>query len=118
MQYAEKSTIVDAPIAASYELWKRVEEWPRFLKAIREVRRIDDTCFSWKAERAGMECEAIAEITLLIPERRIAWRTISGARNSGLVVFGEEPGGKTRISFQMRYEPDAGWQNPQVVAER
>lgn len=118
MQYIEKSAVVDAPIAASYRLWKRVEEWPNFLKAIREVRRIDEKCFSLKSLRDGTEYESIAEITLAIPERRMAWRTISGEQNSGVIVFDNEPDGKTRVTFQMQYEAGAGWQTPQAMADR
>ena len=118
MQYVEKSTIVDAPIAASYRLWTRVEEWPTFLKAIREVRRIDEKCFLLKSKRGGTEYESIAEITLVIPERRMAWRTISGVQNSGVIVFDNEPGGKTRVTFQMQYEVGAGWQSPKAMSDR
>ena len=118
MQYAEKSTVVDASVAASFRLWKRVEEWPTFLKAIRAVRRIDEKCFSLKSQRGGTEYESIAEISLVIPERRMAWRTISGVENSGVIVFEHEPSGKTRVTFQMQYETGAGRQSPKAMSDR
>lgn len=118
MQYVEKFAIVDAPAAASYSLWRAVEEWPRFLKAIREVRRINDRCFKVLSQRDDASFESTVEVTLLIPQRRMAWRTISGDQNSGVIIFDDEEGGKSRVTFQMQYEAGAEWQNPKAMSDR
>jgi len=118
MEDVEKSITVNAPVARAYELWTHIEEFPKFIKVLREVRKIDEKTFYWKVDRDGQEYEAVAEVTLQIPERRMAWRTISGVENSGVVCF--EPAGenKTKVSFKMKYVSDAGWRNPEVLSER
>jgi uncharacterized membrane protein len=118
MDDVEQSIIVNAPASKAYELWTQVENYPKFMKVLREVRRIDEKTFYWKVERNGKEYEATAEVTLQIPGRRIAWRNTSGAENSGVVCFQPEGENQTRISLKMKYVPDAGWQSPAVLSER
>ena len=112
------SILVDAPVHRVYEHWTRVEEFPKFMNAVREVRRTEGSRFYWRVERGGREYESILEIVLQIPERRIAWRTISGAESAGVVGFDPLPGDKTLVSFKMKYTPDAGWSNSAALLNR
>jgi uncharacterized membrane protein len=112
------SILVDAPVERVYEQWKRVEEFPKFMNAVREVRRIDGDRFYWRVERGSREYESIQQIVLQIPERRIAWRTISGAESAGVVGFDPLPGRQTLVSFKMKYSPDAGWSNSAALLAR
>jgi len=118
MEDVEKSIVVNVPVARAYEMWTRIEEFPKFMKVLREVRRIDEKTFYWKVDRDGQEYEAMAEVTLQIPQRRIAWRNISGAENSGVVCFQAEEGNKTKVSLKMKFVADAGWRDTGVLSER
>jgi uncharacterized membrane protein len=118
MESIERSTTVAAPIAEAFEPWLNVERWPMFLKAIREVRRIDEKQFRMSLERGGQEYESVAEITLVIPERRIAWRSVSGAASAGVVSFESLPDGSTQVNLKMQYQADSGWHHPDALAER
>jgi uncharacterized membrane protein len=118
MESIERSISVSVPIAQAFEPWVNVEEWPKFLKAIREVRRIDEKQFKMRIERGGQDHESVAEISLVIPERRIAWRNVSGAADSGVVCFEELPDGTTQVNLKMQYDVDAGWHHPDALAER
>jgi uncharacterized membrane protein len=55
---------------------------------------------------AGKEKEWDAEITEQIPDERIAWRSISGVKNAGVVTFHRLSETQTRVTLQMDYEPD------------
>jgi len=44
---AQQFVVVKAPIARVYEQWSRIEDLPKFITAIRNVRRIDDAHFSY-----------------------------------------------------------------------
>jgi uncharacterized membrane protein len=118
MESIERSVIVTAPIAQAFEPWSNVEAWPIFLKAIREVRRIDDRQFKMRIERGGQEFESVAEISLVIPERRVAWRNVSESAGSGLVCFEALPDGTTQVNLKMQYDADSGWYHPDALAER
>jgi uncharacterized membrane protein len=114
----EASILVEAPVLKIYEQWSRVEEFPKFMKAVREVRRVEEDRFYWRVERGGKEYESISQIILRIPERRIAWRTCSGAESSGVVALDPMPGNKTMVTFKMKYAPGAGWDDPLDLRKR
>ena len=118
MESVEESIIVHAPIGKVYEQWTRIEDFPKFMPAVREMRRIDENHFFWRVKRGDREYEAMFEVVLRIPERRIAWRTISGCESSGVVSFMRELGNQTRVTFKMKYVPHAGWASPAALLAR
>ena len=118
MEEVERSIIVDAPIAAVYAEWTRIEEFPRFMKSLREVVRTGENQFTWKGERDGKEFQSVAEVTLQIPGKRLAWRNDRESENSGVVCFERQPDGKTMINFKVAYTQDSGWQEPSVLEKR
>lgn len=54
----------------------------------------------------GKEKDFIAEITEQLPDKRIAWRSRSGASHVGVVTFHALNDWQTRIMIQMEYEPE------------
>ena len=106
MDVIEKSIEVDVPIAAAYNQWTQFEEFPKFMEGVKEVRQLDDQRLHWKAQIAGKEKEWDAEIVQQIPDQVISWRSRSGASNAGEVRFDKAPGGKTRITLVLSYEPE------------
>ena len=112
------SIIVAAPAADVYSHWVHVEEFPEFMGSVHEVRRLEGDRFYLRVERGGREYESISQIVLLIPNRRMAWRTVSGAESSGVVGFDPVAGNKTLVSFKMKYVPDAGWEDSAELFER
>ena len=101
----ENSIEVNVPVSVAYNQWTQFEEFPKFMKGVREVRQIDDTHLHWRAEIAGKEEEWDAEITEQVPDQRIAWRSTSGAKNSGVVSFYGISDSKTRVVLKMDYGP-------------
>ena len=101
----EDSIEVNVPVSTAYNQWTQFEEFPQFMKGVREVRQIDDTHLHWRAEIGGKEEEWDAEITEQIPDQRIAWRSTGGARNSGVVSFYSINDSKTRVVLKMEYGP-------------
>jgi uncharacterized membrane protein len=99
---AQQFVVVKAPIACVYEQWSRIEELPRFITSIREVRRIDDTHFSYVWHPNGEDQQGIFHIVLQIPGRRIAWRTISNGFMSGVVSFEPRSEQETEVILKIR----------------
>jgi uncharacterized membrane protein len=98
----QQFVVVKAPIARVYEQWSRIEDLPRFITAIREVRRIDDTHFSYVWHPNGEDKQGILQIVLQIPGRRIAWRTMSSGFMSGVVSFEPCSQGETEVTLKIR----------------
>ena len=99
---AQQFVVVKAPIARVYEQWSRIEDLPKFITAIRNVRRIDDAHFSYVWRPNGEDKKGIFHIVLQIPGRRIAWRTISDGFMSGVVSFEPRSEQETEVTLKLR----------------
>jgi uncharacterized membrane protein len=106
MSTLEASTEVNAPIETVYNQWTQFEDFPRFMEGVKEVRQLDDTELLWRAEIGGKEREWRAKILEQEPNRRIAWTSLEGAKNGGVVTFERLEPGRTRINLTLEYEPD------------
>src|SRR5437867_8568354 len=99
---AQQFVVVKAPIARVYEQWSRIEDLPKFITSLREVRRIDETHFSYLWHPNGEDKKGIFHIVLQIPGRRIAWRTISNGFMSGVVSFEPRSEQETEVILKIR----------------
>ena len=84
MKTIAKSITDNVPLSQAYNQWTQFEEFPHFMEGVKEVKQLDKKSLHWKAEIAGKSEEWNAEITEQIPDHRIAWRSTSGAKNSGV----------------------------------
>jgi uncharacterized membrane protein len=113
MNAAEKSIVVNAPVAEVYERWLHFEELPKFIKSLCDVERIDDTHFSFSNHRNGKEQRGVIEVMRQIPERRIAWRTIADGVGLGVVSFEPLSDSVTEITLKLRslFDPSISGQS-------
>ena len=102
MNAARHSVIVKAPIGKAYEQWSRVEDLPKFITPLRNVKRIDETRFSYRWHPNGNEQQGVFQIVLRIPERRIAWRSPSDGFMSGVVCFEPRSNEDTEVTLKIR----------------
>jgi len=94
----------------AYRQWRRLEELPRFMNHVREVRKIDEGCYHWVVDGpAGAPIEWDATITADKPDELIAWRTEphSAIHSSGVVRFEPTAYGGARVHVRMTYRPPA-----------
>jgi uncharacterized membrane protein len=90
----------------AYNQWTQFEDFPQFMKSVKEIRQLDDKHLQWRAKIAGEEKEFDVEITEQIPDKRIAWRSITGVKNGGVVTFHKISDHCCRVTLQMDYEPE------------
>jgi uncharacterized membrane protein len=102
----EESIEVGVPVSTAYNQWTQFEEFPKFMASVESVTQIDDTHLHWRAKVGGKVKEWDAEITEQVPDERIAWRSIGGVRNAGVVTFHRIDDARTRVMLQMDYEPE------------
>lgn len=96
---------IKAPVAVSWDLWKDVERWPAFLSHVKHVKPIDGKTFAWQVSLPGADKEFVAELTEVIPQERIAWRTTEGVHHSGVVTFHRLSDTESRVTLQVEYDP-------------
>ena len=103
---AEGSIAVKAPIADVYERWLEFEDYPKFITAIRRVRKLDANHFVASLGFNGKEYETTLELMLCIPERRLAWRTLADHRApdhfaAGVVSFASLSDQSTCVTLKL-----------------
>jgi uncharacterized membrane protein len=106
MSTVEKYVDVNVPVRAAYDQWTQFESFPKFMEGVQRVDQLDDRRMHWCVEIGGKTEEYDAQITEQIPDQRIAWRSTSGPKNSGIVSFHSLDARRTRVMLQMEYEPE------------
>ena len=115
MSVIDEEIEVDAPLRETYDQWTQFEEFPVFMEGVEEVRQLDDTRLHWVASIAGVRREWDARITQQIPDQLIAWTSMEGTRNDGLVTFDAVGAHRTHITLRLDLEPDGGWRHHVTV---
>jgi uncharacterized membrane protein len=106
-----KAVHVQAPVPDVYRLWRRPEVFPRFMKHVAQVRRLDGGRYAWRVSGPfGIGFEWTAELVADEPDRLLAWRTAEGSdvESEGQVRFSALPDGGTLADVQFSYRPPGG----------
>jgi uncharacterized membrane protein len=101
-----ESIDVEVPVRTAYDQWTQFEEFPQFMEGVRSVDQIDDAHLRWVAEIGGEQQAWTAEITEQRPDERVAWKTVEGHGNAGVVTFHRLRDGETRVTVQMEHETE------------
>jgi len=101
----EESVGVDVPVSAVYDLWTRFTEFPRFMSGVDRIDRIGHDLTHWVTNVDGVHREFDARITEQIPEERIAWTSVSGIRQAGVVTFHRLGDQHTKVMLQLDLDP-------------
>jgi uncharacterized membrane protein len=107
----QKDINILAPVDKVFEFWSAWENFPRFMRNVREVRDLGGDRTRWVvAGPAGVPVEWDAEVTRFEPNEVIAWKTIPGSTvdNAGIVQFRGNPDGTTTVDVRLSYNPPAG----------
>jgi uncharacterized membrane protein len=106
MSVVEHTIDVNIPVRVAYDQWTQFEEFPRFMEGVKRVVQKDDKSLEWTAEIAGKEKVWTAEIVEQTPDQRVAWRSTSGAPNSGVVTFQPSGASSTKVTLRLEAEPE------------
>ncbi len=62
MNAASHLVVVKAPLDRVYEQWSHLEDLPKFVTQLQDVRRIDDTHFSYRWQPNGADKKGVFHI--------------------------------------------------------
>ncbi|MFF0112399.1 SRPBCC family protein [Streptomyces prasinus] len=96
---------IEAPVSVTWALWSDVTKWPSFLSHVRIVQPLDERRFAWQLSLPGADKNFVAELTEVVPENRIAWRTTEGVHHAGVVTFHRLDETSSRVTLQIEYDP-------------
>ncbi|HKS30025.1 MAG TPA: SRPBCC family protein [Pyrinomonadaceae bacterium] len=110
MERIEKVIEIDAPIERVFHLFSDFENFPRWMRHIRDVHYSGRRYTRWKADTPlGTSVEWEAETVAFDPPYLIAWRSVRGdVDTEGEVSFRETRRGTTMMRVTMGYRPPAG----------
>jgi uncharacterized protein YndB with AHSA1/START domain len=110
MERVEKDIEIDAPIERVFDLFSDFENFPRWMRHIRDVHYSGRRYTRWTADAPlGTSVEWEAEIVAFDPPRLIAWRSVRGdVDTEGKVTFRETRHGTTLMRVRLGYRPPAG----------
>lgn len=110
MQRVEKVIEIDAPIERVFDLFSDFENFPGWMRHIRDVHYSGRRYTRWTADAPlGTSVEWEAETTDFDPPHRIAWRSVRGdVDTEGEVTFRETRRGTTLMHVVLGYQPPAG----------
>ena len=108
----EREVTVHRSPAELYQFWRNLENLPRVMSHLQQVRMINPMRSHWIAQApAGMNVEWDAEIINDVENERIGWRAVEGSDipNAGSVLFAPSPTGMgTVIHVNLKYDLPGG----------
>jgi uncharacterized membrane protein len=106
MTTVTKSIDVNVPVRTAYDQWTQFESFPQFMEGVKSVTQTDPTHLHWVVDVNGKTQEWDAEITEQVPDERVAWKSINGQPNSGVVSFYRIGEDETRVTVQIDWQPE------------
>jgi uncharacterized membrane protein len=99
----EKSIQIACPVDRVFANWSDFDTLAGLSDSIRQVRVFGDHS-RLRVKVKGMPIQWEAEITQIIPDQEIAWKSVSGPKHSGRVTF-SPIGNDTLVHVHMNYAP-------------
>jgi uncharacterized membrane protein len=106
MSTVEKSIDVDVPVDTAYNQWTQFESFPKFMEGVDRVEQTSDTMTHWVTSIGGVTREFDAEITEQHPDERIAWTSVDGPKQAGVITFHRLDAARTRVMLQLDFAPE------------
>jgi len=115
MAFIDRTIEVEADVRDVYAQWIAFEDYPDFMVAIESVTLVPDDRLLWVAEIEGVTHEWDTDLVEHVDEQKIEWRAADG-REVGEVRFEKLGAGRTSVTYQLEYDPDAWEGDPEVVS--
>ena len=106
MSTVEKSVEVGVPVRTAYDQWTQFESFPTFMEGVDRIDQTSPTTTHWVTSIGGVHRRFDAEITEQRPDERIAWTSVNGPKQAGVVTFHRIDANSSRVMLQLDFEPE------------
>jgi uncharacterized membrane protein len=106
-----KTVTVEAPAGEVFDCFVAFENFPKFMRHVREVKHVDGDRWHWKVEGPGGSAfEWDGTVTESVRPGRVAWASTENAavHNRGEAIFEELSERSTRLTIRLVYQPPLG----------
>jgi uncharacterized membrane protein len=102
--------VVSRPRAEVYAFWRRLENWPLFMRHLDHIDELDERTSAWRLKIPERDIRWEARIVKDEKDTELSWNSVEGAviRNTGKINFSDTPGKGTRIDVMIVYGVPAG----------
>ena len=106
----QKTLNVDAPLEEVFSFWTDYQNFPRFMRNVRDVQVHDDLSHWVVSGPAGVPVEWNAQLEEVVPNELIKWHSTndSAVKHEGWVRFEQNGHGGSRITVRLCYVPPGG----------
>ena len=108
MAFVDKTLEVAADVRRVYELWTAFEDYPKFMETVETVTLAEDDGLHWVAVIEDDTFEWDADVVEHVTDEKVTWRATDG-RETGEVRFEKLAADKTKVTYQLEYDP-AAWE--------
>jgi uncharacterized membrane protein len=108
MAFVDKTLEVAADVRRVYELWTAFEDYPKFMETVETVTLAEDDGSHWVAVIEDDTFEWDVDIVEHVPDEKVTWRATDG-RETGEIRFEKLAADKTKVTYQLEYDP-AAWE--------
>ena len=106
MAFIDKTIEIAADVRDVYEAWTAFEDYPEFMETIETVTLIEEDRLHGVAVVEDETFEWDADLVDHVADEKVAWRALDG-RETGEVRFEKLAGDKTKVTYQLAYDPKA-----------
>jgi uncharacterized membrane protein len=104
MAFIDDTIEVDADVRTVYDLWTAFEEFPAFMEVVERVDVVPDDSLHWVALVEDDIVEWDADVVEHVTDQSVAWRAVDG-RETGKVTFDKVGEDKTKVHYELEYDP-------------
>lgn len=108
MAFIDKTSEIAADVHKVYEAWTAFEAYSRFMDTVETVTVTQVDRLHWVAMVEEDTYEWDADVVKHVTDESVMWRAVDG-RETGEVRFEKLGADKTRVTFQLEYDP-AAWE--------
>jgi uncharacterized membrane protein len=106
MAFVDKTLEVAADVRRVYGLWTAFEDYPKFMETVETVSLAEDDRLHWVAVTEDDTFEWDADLVEHVRDEKVSWRAIDG-RETGEVRFEKLAADRTKVTYQLEYDPVA-----------
>ena len=114
MAFVDNTIEVEADIRKVYDTWTAYEDFPKFMEVIERVDLVPDYSMHWVAVVEDDIVEWDVDLVEHIEDQSVSWSAPDG-KETGKVTFEKVGADKTKLHYQLDYDPKAWDGEPDKV---
>jgi uncharacterized membrane protein len=114
MAFIDNTIEVDADVHKVYDAWTAFEDFPAFMEVVERIDLVSEDSLHWVAMVEDDLIEWDADVIEHVPDQSVSWRALDG-RETGKVAFGKIGADKTKVHYELQYDPKAWDGEPDTI---